>query len=70
MAHRPHRRPALLVGYLAGGAVLKVVGQLGRITGTEAGGESIVDQMCGFADVLGDTHMPTLVVAVSTLAGS
>ena len=32
----------LLVGYLAGGAVLMVVGQLGRLTGTEVSGEGIV----------------------------
>ncbi len=59
----------LLVGYLAGGAVLMVVGQLGRVTGTEVEGESIVDQMRGFAEVVGDTHVPTLVVAGGTLAG-
>ena len=58
----------LLVGYLAGGAVLMVVGQLGRVTGTEVEGESIVDQMRGFVDVVGETHVPTLLVAGGTLA--
>ena len=32
----------LLVGYLAGGAVLMIVGQLGKVTGTKVHGESIV----------------------------
>lgn len=58
----------LLVGYLAGGAVLMVVGQLGRVTGTSVDGESIVDQLRSFLDVVGGTHLPTLAVASGTLA--
>ena len=58
----------LLVGYLAGGAVLMVVGQLGRVTGTEVDGETIVDQVRSFLDVVGSTHLPTLAVATGTLA--
>ncbi len=58
----------LLVGYLAGGAVLMVVGQLGRVTGTEVDGETIMDQVRSFLDVVGATHLPTLWVAVGTLA--
>ncbi len=56
----------LLIGYLAGGAVLMVVGQLGRITGTTVSGESIVSQVESFVGVVGDTHMLTLAVAVGT----
>lgn len=58
----------LLVGYLAGGAVLMVVGQLGRITGTTVDGESILDQVRSFLEVAGSTHGPTLLVAAATLA--
>ncbi|WP_088283886.1 SulP family inorganic anion transporter [Kineosporia sp. A_224] len=58
----------LLVGYLAGGAVLMVVGQLGRITRTEVDGESIVAQVGSFAHVVGDTHWPTVLVCAGTLA--
>jgi SulP family sulfate permease len=58
----------LLVGYLAGGAVLMVVGQLGRVTGTEVEGETIVAQLRSFAGVVGQTHWPTLAVAAGTLA--
>jgi SulP family sulfate permease len=57
----------LLVGYLAGGAVLMVVGQLGRLTGTEVEGESILAQLRSFVDVVGATHWPTLAVGLGTL---
>lgn len=58
----------LLVGYLAGAAVLMVVGQLGKITGTKVTGDSIVAQIRGFLDVVGGTKLPTLIVAAATLA--
>jgi SulP family sulfate permease len=58
----------LLVGYLAGGAVLMIVGQLGRVTGTKVQGESIVAQVTSFMDVVADTHLLTLAVAGGTLA--
>jgi SulP family sulfate permease len=58
----------LLVGYLAGGAVLMVVGQLGKMTGTQVTGASIVAQVQSFAGVVGRTQMPTLLVGAGTLA--
>jgi SulP family sulfate permease len=58
----------LLVGYLAGGAVLMVVGQLGGITRTQVEGESIVAQVGAFLDVAGRTHWPTVAVCAATLA--
>lgn len=58
----------LLVGYLAGGAVLMIVGQLGKVTGTHVDGESIVEQLSSFFSVVGKTQLPTLAVAASTLA--
>ncbi|MBK6888214.1 MAG: STAS domain-containing protein [Tetrasphaera sp.] len=58
----------LLIGYLAGAAVLMVVGQLGKITGTHVGGESIVAQVRGFLDVVDETKLMTLWVALGTLA--
>jgi SulP family sulfate permease len=58
----------LLVGYLAGGAVLMVVGQLGRITGTQVEGESIVAQMRSFVAVVHHLHWPTVAVAAGTLS--
>ena len=58
----------LLVGYLAGGAVLMVVGQLGRLTGTTVEGESIVEQLKSFMKVVPGTDLLTLVVGIGTLA--
>lgn len=58
----------LLVGYLAGGAVLMVVGQLGKVTGTKVHGESIVEQVQSFLEVVKDTHLMTLAVGAATLA--
>ena len=57
----------LLVGYLAGGAVLMVVGQLGRLTGTKVGGESIVEQVTSFIRVVSQTKLLTLAVGAGTL---
>mgnify|MGYP000670978064 CR=1 FL=1 len=58
----------LLVGYLAGAAVLMVVGQLGKVTGTTVQGETLVDQMVSFTRGLNGTHLATLWVALGTLA--
>ena len=58
----------LLVGYLAGGAVLMIVGQLGKMTGTSVDGDSIVEQVRSFLSVVGQTHLTTLLVGLGTLA--
>jgi len=58
----------LLVGYLAGAAVLMVVGQLGKVTGTKVHGESIVEQIQSFLSVIGNTHVTTLWVGLGTFA--
>ena len=51
----------LLVGYLAGGAVLMVVGQLAKVTGTSFEGDTIIEDLRGFLGVatrdrLADDH--------------
>ena len=56
----------LLVGYLAGAAVLMVVGQLGKMTGTKVHGESIVEQVQSFLGVASGTHLFTLWVGIGT----
>ena len=58
----------LLVGYLAGAAVLMIVGQLGRMTGTNVDGDNIVAQVRSFLEVVDDTHLTTLAVGMGTLA--
>jgi SulP family sulfate permease len=57
----------LLVGYLAGAAVLMVVGQLGRLTGTKVSGDGIVEQVTSFLSVVSDTDLLTLAVGAGTL---
>ena len=57
----------LLVGYLAGAAVLMVVGQLGKMTGTTVEGDNIVAQLRSFAGVVDDTDALTLAVGAGTL---
>lgn len=56
----------LLVGYLAGAAILMVVGQLGKLTGTDVAGHSIIEQMRSFLTHLGATHPMTFYVAAAT----
>lgn len=58
----------LLVGYLAGAAVLMIVGQLGKMTGTDVKGETLVEQMTDFARGIEKTHLMTLWVALGTFA--
>ena len=57
----------LLVGYLAGAAVLMVVGQLGKMTGTTVEGDNLVAQLRSFAAVVDDTDLLTLAVGAGTL---
>jgi sulfate permease, SulP family len=57
----------LLVGYLAGAAVLMVVGQLGKMTGTTVEGDNLVAQLRSFGEVVDDTDLLTLAVGGGTL---
>jgi len=58
----------LLTGYLAGSAVLMVVSQLGKVTGTSYEGGSIIEEVRGFLGVATDTDWLSLTIAASTLA--
>ena len=57
----------LLVGYLAGAAVLMIVGQVGKMTGTTVEGDNLIAQVRSFAQVVDDTHLLTLAVGAGTL---
>ena len=57
----------LLVGYLAGAAVLMIVGQLGRMTGTSVDGDTLVTEVRSFLEVVDDTHLTTLAIGMGTL---
>ena len=57
----------VLIGYLAGIAVLMIVSQLGKVTGIDTGGGSTFEELRSFATQLDQTHLPTLALAVGTL---
>ena len=57
----------LLVGYLAGAAVLMIVGQVGKMTGTTVEGDNLIAQVRSFAEVVDDTDLLTLAVGTGTL---
>ena len=57
----------VLVGYMAGVAVIMVMGQLEKLTGVSVHGNSFLDQVRSFARGLGDVHGPTLALGVAVL---
>jgi len=57
----------VLIGHLAGIAVLMIVSQLGEGTRIDTGGDSTLDELRSFVTQLDQTHLPTLAVAVGTL---
>ena len=57
----------VLVGYMAGVAILMIVGQLGKVTGVTVDGDSIVAELGSFSRQLTHTHVPTVLLAVGVL---
>lgn len=58
----------ILVGYMAGVAVIMITGQLGRIGGLSIEAESITGQVLEFLRRLSEIHRPTLILAACVLA--
>lgn len=58
----------VLVGYMAGVAVLMIVGQLGKITGLRVTGDAVIENIGSVTDQLGRIHTPTLALAAGMLA--
>ncbi|TCN42215.1 high affinity sulfate transporter 1 [Kribbella orskensis] len=58
----------VLVGYLAGIAVLMIAGQLGRMTGTTVEGDSPPAELLNAARQIGTWHLPTVVLSAVVLA--
>jgi high affinity sulfate transporter 1 len=58
----------VLVGYLAGIALVMVVGQLGNVSGVRTEGDSVVGEVVSFVGGLGAVHLPTLLLALAVLA--
>jgi sulfate permease, SulP family len=59
---------AVITGFLAGAAVDVVIGELPKLTGTEAEGENSWRELGSWIGSLGDVHWPTVVVGVLALA--
>lgn len=57
----------VLVGYMAGIAVLMIVSQLGASTRLRVEGEALPAQLASVAAQLGDVHLPTLVLSAACL---
>jgi SulP family sulfate permease len=58
----------VLIGYMAGIAVLMIVSQLGKVSGIEVEGDSVLSEVRFFVVQLGGVHRPTLLVAAGTFA--
>lgn len=58
----------VLVGYLAGIAVLMIVSQLGNVTGVPVHGDSVPARLASFAAGVHVVHPPTVVLACGVLA--
>ena len=57
----------VLVGYMAGVAVLMIVGQLGKVTGVAVAGDSAVAELGSLVRQLGEAHLPTMALAAGVL---
>ncbi|HEX3206596.1 MAG TPA: SulP family inorganic anion transporter, partial [Propionibacteriaceae bacterium] len=58
----------VLIGYMAGIAVLMIVSQLGKVSGISVEGDSVLSEVRFFVVHLGGVHRPTLLVAAGTFA--
>ena len=59
---------AVVTGFLAGAAVDVVIGELPKLTGTSAEGDSAWRELASWLGSLGDVHWTTVLVGVSALA--
>ena len=57
----------VLVGYMAGVAVIMIVSQIGKVTGVDVAGDTIVEDVRSFGTTLIDSgpHWPTLAIGAS-----
>jgi len=58
----------VLIGYMAGIAVLMIVSQLGKVTGLEVSGDTVWQEVWSLLSQLGAVDVPTLVMASAVLA--
>ena len=57
----------VLTGYMAGVAVIMIVGQLGKATGVNVEGDSVPGEVASFVSGLTQTNLPTLALALAVL---
>jgi len=57
----------ILVGYMAGVALIMISGQLEKTTGVPVDGDGFVDQFRTFFSNIGDVHWPTVALSVGML---
>jgi sulfate permease, SulP family len=57
----------VLIGYMAGVAVVMIASQLGKISGISVRGDEFIDQVEAFATGIREVHWPTVALAVSVL---
>jgi SulP family sulfate permease len=57
----------VLIGYLAGVAVLMIVSQIAALTGIDVEGDTLPAQLWSAVNDLGDIHWPTAILATSLL---
>ena len=57
----------VLIGYMAGIAIVMIASQLGKTTGVAVEGDEFIDQITSFAAGIEQMHWPTVVMAASVL---
>lgn len=57
----------VLIGYMAGIALVMIAGQLGRITGAPVSGSEFIWQTGSFVTHLADVHWPTVILASAVI---
>jgi high affinity sulfate transporter 1 len=58
----------VLIGYMAGVAVIMIGGQLGKLTGTPVVGDGVIAEVRSLAAALPHVHWPTLMFSAAVLA--
>ena len=57
----------ILIGYMAGIAVIMITGQLGKVSGVSLEAETVLGEVQAFLTHLGQVHTPTLMVSILVL---
>src|SRR5262245_58838531 len=57
----------VLVGYLAGVALIMIAGQLGKLTGVPVSGDGVLGQVASFVRNISQVHVGTVVLAAAVL---